>query len=143
MLIDKQNQLSDGQAVTSTGSTASTNVIDLGIARDVGGAVSDRLMLLCEVGTTFTSGGSATLKVQVQTSPDNSTWITLAQSDDVPVAQLGRGFRFLPGPLPGGTSRYLRLNYVVGAATMTGGALNAALVPSLDVQRSYASAYAA
>ena len=143
MLIDKENQLSDGQAVTSTGSTASTNVIDLGVAREIGGAVSDRLMLLCEVDTTFTSSGSATLKVQVQTSPDNSAWTTLAQSDDVPVAQLARGFRFLPGPLVGGTSRYLRLSYVVGTAAMTAGALNAALVPSLDVQRSYPSAYAA
>jgi hypothetical protein len=143
MLIDKQNQLSDAQAVTSTGSTPSTNVIDLGVAREVGGAVTDHLMLLCEVTTPFTSGGAATLKVQVQTSPDNSAWTTLAQSDDVPVASLVQGYRFLPGELPGGTSRYLRLNYVVGTAAMTAGALTAALVPSLDVQRAYPRAYAA
>jgi len=143
MLIDKQNQFSDAQAVTATGSTASTNVIDLGVARDIGGAASDHLALLCEVVTPFTSGGSATLRVQVQTSSDNAAWTTLAQSDDVPVASLVQGYRFLPNELPGGTSRYLRLNYVVGTAAMTAGAITAALVPSLDVQRAYPRAYAA
>ena len=56
MLIDKQNQFSDAQAVTSTGSTASTNIVDLGVARDIGGAVTEQLMLLCQVVTAFTSG---------------------------------------------------------------------------------------
>ncbi|UYN96549.1 MAG: hypothetical protein KIT25_06350 [Enhydrobacter sp.] len=143
MLIDRQNQLSDAQAVTSTGSTPSANVIDLGVARDVGGAATGRLMLLCEVVTPFTSGGSATLRVQVQTSPDNAAWTTLVQSDDVPVAALVQGRRFLPGALPGPTSRYVRLNYVVGTAAMTAGALTAALVPSLDVHAAYPRAYAA
>ena len=51
MLIDKQNQFSAdaGDSPTSTGATASTNIIDLGIARDVGGAATDQLMLLCQV----------------------------------------------------------------------------------------------
>ncbi len=143
MLLDNQNQFSTAQAVTSTGSTPSTNTIDLGVARDVGGAVTDQLALLCEVVTPFTSGGSATLQVQFQTSPDNSTWSTLAQSDAIPVASLGQGYKFLPGELPGGTSRYLRLNYVVGTAAMTAGALTAALVPALDSAPSYARGYAA
>ena len=143
MLLDNQNQFSAAQAVTSTGSTPSTNVIDLGVARDIGGAVTDQLMLLCEVVTPFTSGGSATLQVQFQTSPDNSSWSILAQSDAIPVASLGQGYKFLPGELPGGTSRYLRLNYVVGTAVMTGGNLTAALVPSLDVQNAYPRGYTA
>ena len=143
MLIDQQNQFSAAQAVTATGSTASTNVVDLGVARDIGGAVSDQLMLLCEVVTPFTSGGSATLQVQVQTSPDNSAWSILAQSDAIPVASLVQGYKFLPNEVPGGTSRYLRLNYVVGTATMTAGAITAGLVPSLDVQPVYPRAYAA
>src|SRR5689334_7631173 len=103
MLIDKQNQFSadSGDSPTSTGSTASTNIIDLGVARDIGGAVTDCLALLCEVVTPFTSGGSATLQVQFQTAPDNGSgapgsWVTLAQSDAVPVASLVRGYKFLP-----------------------------------------------
>ena len=73
MLLDKQNQFSadTGDNPTALGSTVSTNIIDLGIARDIGGAVTDQLMLLCQVATAFTSGGSATLQVQFQTAPDN------------------------------------------------------------------------
>ena len=150
MLIDKQNQFSAdaGDSPTGTGSTASTNIIDLGIARDIGGAVTEQLMLLCQVVTAFTSGGSATLQVQFQTAPDNGSgvpgaWVTLAQSDAVPVAALVQGYRFLPGELPGPTQRFVRLNYVVATATMTAGALSAAVVPSLDVAPAYPRAYAA
>ncbi len=150
MLIDKQNQFSNdtGDSPTTIGSTASTNIIDLGIARDIGGAVTDQLMLLCEVTTAFTSGGGATLQVQFQTAPDNGsgspgTWSTLAQSDLIPVASLVQGYKFLPGELPGGTQRFVRLNYVIGTAAMTGGVLRGALVPSLDQQPAYARAYVA
>jgi len=150
MLIDKQNQFSAdaGDSPTATGSTASTNIIDLGIARDIGGAVTDQLMLLCEVVTAFTSGGSATLQVQFQTAPDNGSgapgsWSILSQSDAVAVASLVQGYKFLAGELPGGTQRFIRLNYAIGTAVMTAGTLKAALVPSLDVQPVYPRGYAA
>ena len=150
MLIDKQNQFSadTGDSPTSIGSTASTNIIDLGIARDIGGAVTDQLMLLCQVTTAFTSGGSATLQVQFQTAPDNGSglpgsWSTLAQSDVIPVASLVQSYKFLPSEVPGGTLLFIRLNYVIGTAAMTAGTLKAALVPSLDMQPAYARAYAA
>lgn len=149
MLIDKQNQFSAdaGDSPTATGSTVSTNVIDLGIARDIGGAVSESLFLLAQVVTAFTSGGSATMKVQFQGSTDNSTWVTIAQSDDVAVASLIAGYRFLNGYTlsPGGTTlyRYYRLNYSIGTAVMTAGTLKAGLTPSLDVQPNYARGYTA
>ncbi len=150
MLIDKQNQFSAdiGDTPTGTGSTASTNIVDLGVARDIGGAVTDQLMLLCEVATAFTSGGSATLQAQFQTAPDNGSgapgsWSTLVQSDAIAVASLVPGYKFLPGELPGGTQRFVRLNYVVGTAAMTAGALKAGLVLSLDVQPVYPRGYAA
>lgn len=148
MLIDSQNQFSAAQAVTSTGSTASTNIVDLGVARDIGSAVSDHLALLCQVVAPFASGGAATLQVQFQTAPDNGSgapgsWVTLAQSDAIPVAALVRGYRFLPGGVPGPTWRFVRLNYVVGTAAMTAGALTAGFVPALDVTASYARGYAA
>ena len=56
MLIDAQNRFSNAQPVI-TGTTPSTNVIDLGVARDIGGAVTEDLFLLCQVVTAFTSGG--------------------------------------------------------------------------------------
>ena len=150
MLLDKQNQFSadTGDNPTALGSTVSTNIIDLGIARDIGGAVTDQLMLLCQVATAFTSGGSATLQVQFQTAPDNGSgapgsWSTLAQSDAIPVASLVQGYKFLPGEVPGGMLRFIRLNYVIATAVMTGGVLKASLVPSLDLQPAYARAYVA
>ena len=149
MLLDSSNQFSASQAVTALGSTASTNIIDLGVARDIGDAVTNKdLFLLCQVATAFTSGGSATLQVQFQTAPDNGSglpgsWSTLAQSDAIPVASLVQGYKFLPGEVPGGTLRFIRLNYVIATAVMTGGVLKAALVPSLDLQPAYARAYAA
>ena len=149
MLIDKLNQFSAdaGDSPTLVGSTASTNTIDLGIARDIGGAVTDQLMNMAQVITAFTSGGAATLKLQFQASNDASTWTTIAQTDDVPVASLVQGYRFLNGEIvnyPGSTLyRYLRFNYVIGTAVMTAGALKAGFVPSLDVQPVYARGYTA
>jgi hypothetical protein len=143
MLLDKQNLMSEAQAVTSTGSTVSTNVIDLGVARDIGGATHPSLELLCQVVTAFASGGSATMRAQLQTSPDNSAWTTVAQSDDVPVASLVAGYKFLANFVHGPTSRYVRMNYVVGTAAMTAGAVTAGFVPSLEVQTSYPRGYAA
>lgn len=143
MLIDQQNQFSSNQPITALGSTPSTNVIDLGVARDIGGAVTDHLAFLCHVAVAFTSGGAGTLRVQFQTSPDNSTWSTIAQSDDIALATLVAGYKFLPNEIPGSTSRYVRLNFVVGTAAMTAGQVTAAIVPALDVAPVYARGYTA
>lgn len=143
MLIDQLNQFSNAQPITATGSTPSTNVVDLGVARDIGGAATENLALLVQVVTAFTSGGSATLQVQFQTSPDNTTWSNLAISDAVPVAQLAAGYKFLVNKVPGPTSRYMRLNYIVGTAVMTAGTLTSAIVSSVDVLPSYPRAYVA
>lgn len=146
MIMDKQNQFSDGQAITAIGSTPSTNVIDLGIARDIGGAVSE-LKFLCEVTTPFTSGGLATLKVQYQGSTDNATWTTIAQSDDVAVASLTQGYKFLQNDVASVPSttlyRYHRVNYVVGTAIMTAGNISSGFVPALQHSPVYAGGYTA
>jgi hypothetical protein len=46
MIIDQLNQFSSAQAITAIGSTPSTNVVDLGVARDIGGAATENLALL-------------------------------------------------------------------------------------------------
>jgi hypothetical protein len=139
MLLDSNNQFSAQQAVTAIGSTDSTNIVDLGVARDISDAPTDDLFLLCEVIAAFTSGGSATLQVQVATAPDNGSgapgaWTVLYQSAAIPVASLTAGSKILPGALAGPTSRFVKLTYVVGTAVMTAGTITAAFVPSLDVQ---------
>ena len=85
----------------------------------------------------------------MQSAPDNNgvpgSWSTIEQSDAIPVASLVQGYKFLPGAMvsPATPGRFLRLNYVIGTATMTAGAITAALVPSLDQQPAYPRAYAA
>jgi len=151
MLIDKQNQFSDGQSLSiATGTpTASTNIIDLGIARDVGGAATEQLMLLCYIVTAFAAaGGAAELQVDFQTAPDNGSgapgsWVTLASSGPVAKANLTAGYKLLPGELIGPTQRFVRLLYTVTTNNGTGGTISASLVPSLDVQPSYARGYVA
>lgn len=73
MILDKLLMFSEKQAVTA--SAASTDVIDLGpidgTRRDIG--VGYPLEFLATVDTTATAAGAATLNVQLQTSPDNST----------------------------------------------------------------------
>ena len=146
MLMDASNQFSAAQAITAT--AASTNVVDLGISRDISDGATDNLYLLCEVIAAFTAGGAATLQVQVQTAPDNGSglpgsYTTLFQSDTLAVAALVAGLRILPGALLGPTQRFVRLNYVVATGPMTAGTLTAALVPALDVQPTYARGYTA
>ncbi|HTR86974.1 MAG TPA: hypothetical protein VMI56_21010 [Reyranella sp.] len=154
MLFDVNNSFSAvsngaivGDSPTSTGSTPSTNVIDLGIARDIGGAVTDELFLECKVTAAFTSGGSATMQVQLQGSNDNSSWSILEQSDAIAVASLVQGYQFLPGrmvsPQSGTPFRYLRLNYVIGTAAMTAGTLVAGLTASLQKSPVYPRGYTA
>lgn len=147
MYLDAQNMFSKAQPVIATGSTPSTNVYDAGIARDIGGAVTDDLYLLCEVVTAFTSGGSATLQAQWQGSTDNSAWTTLVQSDAIAVASLVQGYKFLQGLTISGQSgtlyRYYRLNYVVGTAVMTAGNITAAFTPSLQHSPVYSIGYQA
>jgi len=124
---------------------------DLGVARDIGDAVTNKdLFLLCQVSTAFSSGGSATLQIQVQSAPDNGSgspgaWAIIEQSDAIPVASLVQGYKFLAGAMvsPATPGRFLRLNYVIGTAVMTAGTITAALVPALDQQPAYSRAYAA
>jgi len=147
MILDKQNLFCSAYAPTSVGTTYS-DVIDLGVARDPGDAVIDRLQLMCRVVTAFTSGGSATLQVQIQASTDNATFVTLSQSDAVAVASLTQGYAFLRGGLPSTPTaatvyRYYRLAFVIGTAAMIAGAITAGLVPANQHNIPYGVGYTA
>ncbi len=147
-ILDYQNRFSAAQAITLLGDTASENVIDLSIARDIGGAVTDHLMLLCQVVTAFTSNGSATLKVTFQASnTEGSGYVDIVSSAAVPVASLTAGYKFLQNEVPSFISstlyRYIRLNYTVGTAAMTAGNVTAGLTPALQHAPVYSAGYVA
>ncbi|ROU17797.1 hypothetical protein EB837_02965 [Kluyvera ascorbata] len=131
MILDKLLMFSEKQAVTA--SAASTDVIDLGpidgTRRDIG--VGYPLEFWATVDTTATAAGAATLNVQLQTSPDNSTWTTIYDSSALALSSLTVGKRLLSTKVPSGVQRYLRVNYSVGTGPLTAGAFTSGI--NLDV----------
>ncbi|HCM3756387.1 TPA: hypothetical protein N3H26_002953 [Salmonella enterica subsp. enterica serovar London] len=131
MILDKLLMFSEKQAITA--SAASTDVIDLGpidgTRRDIG--VGYPLEFLAIVDTTATADGAATLNVQLQTSPDNSTWTTIYDSGALALAALTAGKRLFSAKVPAGVQRYLRVNYTVGTGPLSAGAFTSGI--NLDV----------
>jgi len=132
MIIDGLLLFSSAQNLT-TGTIASTNVLDLLNARDMGIGNLYALKIACFVTTAFSSTDSGTLTVQAQGSTDNSTFTTYAESRAYSAADLVAGNKLLPIDWPhrgpgDALPRYLRLAYVMGALHFTPGAVTAMLV---------------
>lgn len=133
MILDGNLLLDTAAAITSTAN--STNVIDLGVARDMGIGDGDQLTpkVMCLVNTAFTTTNSATLQVSFQGSTDNTTWDTYVSSPAYAAAALVAGARLLdidlPRPAAGKSMpRYLRLEYTVGTGVFSTGAVTAGIV---------------
>lgn len=134
--IDAFLAFSTEQALTAT--AASEDIVDLGAERDMGiGPVPLKVVVM--VGTAFTSGGSSTLDIALQTAPNSSgspgTYITIAQSQQIVKADMTAGAKIaeimIPPTVPSTAAnlgRFLRLNYTVGTANFTAGTLNAYVV---------------
>ena len=137
MILDKLLMFSEAQAVTAT--AASTDVIDLapvdGTRRDVG--VGYPLEFWALVNTTATAAGAATVNVQLQTSPDNSTWTTIYDSGALALAALKAGKRVVSVKAPAGVQRYLRVNYSVATGPLTAGAFTSGINLDVDANTPY------
>lgn len=143
MITDKLNTFSAAQAVTAT--AASTDVLDLGplthgnTRRDIG--AGEPIHLVVSALTTATAAGAATVNFQLQTSDDNSTWVTLYDSGAVALAGLAAGKQPVAVAVPRGVRRYLRVNYVVGTGPLTAGSFFAGLVKDVQDTAYYASGF--
>ncbi|QHA83540.1 hypothetical protein E3Z27_18570 [Pseudomonas mediterranea] len=143
MITDKLNTFSNGQAVTAT--AASTDVIDLGplthgnTRRDIG--AGEPIYLVVAALTAATAAGAATTNIQLQTSDDNSTWVTLFDSGSLALAALTAGARPVQVAVPRGVRRYLRVNYVIGTGPLTAGSFFAGLVKDVQDNTKYASGF--
>lgn len=137
MIFDKALMLSEAQAVTN--SAASTNYIDLGVARDI--APGESMEFFVNVATLVESGGSSTLTVGIQTDSDPAfgTVQTILTSPSVAKAALVAGYEFFKVKLPMGGLRYLRAYYTVGTADLTAGAFNCGLILDRRAHAYYAS----
>lgn len=143
MITDKLNTFSNGQAVTAT--AASTDVLDLGplthgnTRRDIG--AGEPIYLVVATLVAATAAGAATTNIQLQTSDDNATWVTLFDSGSLALAQLTAGSRPVQVAVPRGVRRYLRLNYVIGTGPLTAGSFWAGLVKDVQDNTKYASGF--
>jgi hypothetical protein len=148
MLLDTQLMF-DPAASAVTVTRVSTNVLDMGVARDMGagdGHPVPQLTIITD--GLFAAAGAATLQVQIQGSVDNATWFTIAESGSpgYSIAQLNSGTIFridLPVSAPNPIPRYYRLNYIVGTGPFTAGSLQAYLNLGRDDIFTYAKNYVA
>lgn len=141
MIFDQLLLLDTAAAITS--SRASTNMIDLGNARDMGIGNRSNLKLLCMVTTAFTSTGSGTLQVAYMGSTDASNWNTYAQSIAYAKTVLTAGARLLEIDIPrnGITDRYIAAYYTQGTAVFSAGAVTCGIVLDRQDQQYYPSGF--
>jgi hypothetical protein len=138
MIIDKQAELSNEQAVTAA--AASTNHYDQGAAGEPG--IDGELQLAITCTETVTSGGASTVQFQLQCDDNDSfsSAKTVIQTAAIPKATLVAGYQiFLPIPV-GLDERYIRLYYAVATADLTAGKFTAQIVQGIQKSKSYPDA---
>lgn len=125
---------------TWQGNTAAVGSPPIGgpLINDIGRATTE-LDLIVQIVTTFTSGGAATLQVQIVMADDATLATNLVVLDETRVhalADLVAGkYLELPGLPPGVTSRFLGLRYIIGTAAMTAGAITAGFTKGRQTNR--------
>lgn len=159
MIMDKLTEFCDAVAL-NTGAAGTYNlgdVIDtqhtgriedgkgLGSLRDLG--QGNPIYLVVSMQTTATSGGSATLAIQLVSdavsTPDTATATKHFVSDAIAVADLGAGrsIAVVALPMEGQTyERYLGIQQVTGTAAFTAGAIDAFLTMNPAVWKAYPDA---
>lgn len=139
MMYDKLNTFGTDQAVTTT--AASTDIVDLGAARDMGNGEPLELVIL--VTQTVTAAGAATVTFTLETD-DNagfSSPVVLASSGTIGKAALAAGTEVLRVKLPLDAERYLRINYIVATGPLTAGTFTAFLAHDRQASRACASGF--
>lgn len=140
MLIDTQSTFSDAQALSqAVGTYPSTNILDAGAANADSGHGEDQGTYINFVVTEdFDSAAdAATVEVQIQTSVDEAftSPVILWRSGVKTQAQINAGLD--PVRMPLGVLRYIRVAYVIAAATTTTGKMSAFLTKDISRQRAY------
>lgn len=141
MYLDKTNEFSAAQALTAT--AVSTNVIDLGVDRDIGIGEEIAVVVSVQTAADYTTTDE-TYQVTVQTDDNDSfsSPTTVVQSAVINGDELPAGAKIVL--MIGHTNeRYLRLNYTL-AGTTPSVTVDAFLSPSdmVDGYTYYADGYA-
>lgn len=128
MILDKELEFSSAQSVTAT--AASTNVIDLGVARDVGAGEVMEIVVVAKLAFT------GTLATVLQGSVDEafSSPVTIQTLPSF-AAAAAAGSKVQAYLQPVATAyRYIRLSY----SGLTAGTVAAYLTKGVDAQKTYA-----
>ena len=140
MMLDAHNLFSDAQVLTtgSENGIVSTNVIDFGVARDIG--VGENLFLVVQVDTATTDTGSnSTLEVRTQ-ADDNEGFNSATNTALIGTFAVNSaiGTRIVKRVDPGMFSeRYGRLQYLATNGPLATGAVTAYLSKDVDLYTKY------
>lgn len=148
MIHDAQNLFSDAQALTAT--AVSTNVIDLGIARDIG--TGENLYVFVTIDVAFTDAGSdSTVAVTLQGGATAGATTASLVLFTIPAVQAAGG-KFYARLSPAGISqagvlnttnplsyRFIQLTYTVAGGNLSTGTVTAGIVHGIDEVPSYAT----
>ena len=149
MLIDKSLEFADAVAIGgSTGRRLIGDVVDLGVARDVGNLGGGMpLYLVVQVDTTFTSGGAGTLQLEFVSDAQAAIAVDGSATEHytssvIALGTLVAGYTLIiPLPLEAPAyERFLGVIGNVGTAAMTAGAVNAFITPDVQKWKAYADA---
>lgn len=147
MLTDALLQLSSAQAVTA--SAVSTNTIDLGTSRDLGGG--RQLYAVFDVDVAATAVGAATVNFEVISSAaaNLGSPTILAQTGPIAKTELTINRRPIVVPIPESIllaqpigQRYLGVNYTVATGPLTAGSFTCTITDTpVSVGKNYASGF--
>jgi hypothetical protein len=137
-------------AVAITVTRDSTNILDMGVNRDM--SIGQPLYLNIVGDGLFAAAGAATLTIAIQGAPNSSgspgTWTTYAQTPALSIAQVNSALSMLwpltlPSPPSGAVStpRFYKLVYTVATGPFTAGAILAFLAHERSGMLYYASGY--
>lgn len=146
MILDERGEFADALTLaTATGKDLVGDVIDLGVARDMG--IGEPMYLVIQVAVAVTSGGAATVQFSLVSDSIAAIAVDGSATEHVltaaiPKATLIVGHQLVI-PIPPENPAYeqfLGLISDVGTAALTAGAINAFLTHDPAVWKSYADA---
>lgn len=142
MILDSQLLFSEEQAITAAAD--STNVVDLGIARNIG--VGEELYIFILVTTAFTDSGSdSTLNVDLVTDDNAALSSDSVVMDLVTIPALaaaGTYYTFrVPPAILNAYERYIGLAYTPANGNLSTGSITAGIVKEVQNAAIYASGF--
>lgn len=142
MIIDAQNLFSDAQTITtgSENGIKSSNVIDLGSARDVG--AGEPVFLVVQVDTAMEgSGVTCTVDLKTDDNESMSSSTKIAEVGVFPANSVAGTRLIMRLPPSSSYERYLGLLFTASGSGLTAGDFSAFLTKDVDAIRQYPKGY--